>query len=402
MYYVTPATNYSYWFWAGSNQQTILGIRYYTEVISGSSYIAYTISFEKTMGTLTTTGGSFSNTLTTITAGSSYPTLAESVLRQQVVYSLNPDQTANLATGQTTTNMQTRVVNIAGHKDFYLTQLNSENVNLSSWASSTIFVPTGNATEILSLDSSAFLYSRSQQIFPATGTLPIAVTSSSIGSGDLATVYGSITSGIAMAGVPGTPSTPDLMSSIPEYSFNGQQAIGNTTKSSLNLAQAGTVEAWVYINQMTDTAGIVHKGVDINFDDECYSLQGWNANGQIAIVLDQLSETNSYDLVLSTINLNAQKWYYLVATWDSSTKNICLYINGSLNASGTMSVTSGGVRNNPSNILIGSQLPAIYSSQYGYFGLDGKIVGANITNSAKDPTTILNTYNQYKASTSSW
>src|SRR5208283_4343448 len=33
-YYVTPSTNPNFWFWTGSNNQTILGIRYYTEVVT--------------------------------------------------------------------------------------------------------------------------------------------------------------------------------------------------------------------------------------------------------------------------------------------------------------------------------------------------------------------------------
>jgi hypothetical protein len=402
MYYVTPTTNYSYWFWSGSNQQTILGIRYYTEVLSGSNYSCYTISFEKTIGTLTTTGGSFTSTLKTVVAGSTFDTLAESVLRQQIVYGLKAGNPTlpDLTTGQTTTNMQSRVVNIAGKKDFYLQQINSDNVSLSSWDSSTIYVPTGDATEIVAGDSSANVYARSQQISPATGTLPIAVVT--VGSGDLATVYGSIMSGTATTSVPGTPSGSNLMGSGPEYSFNGQQAVGNTTQSTLNLAQAGTIEAWVYVNQMTDTAGIVHKGVDISFGDECFSLQGWSSDGTIAIVLDQPTAGNSYDLVTSKTKLNQKKWYYLAATWDALTKKICLYLNGVLDASGTMNVTSSGVRNNSSAILVGSQLPSIYSSQYGYFGLDGRIVGANVTASALTLAQIVANYNAYKGNTKNW
>jgi hypothetical protein len=153
---------------------------------------------------------------------------------------------------------------------------------------------------------------------------------------------------------------------------------------------------------MTDTAGIVHKGTAIDFADECFSLQGWGNAGQVAIVLDKSGSGNTYDLVTSATNLTKKKWYYLVATWDTSTKKINLYINGALSSSGTMSNTASGVRNNTSDIVVGSQLPSLYSSAYGYFGLDGKIVGASIADSAMTAAQVSAKYNAYKGYTSSW
>jgi len=411
MYYVTPATSYSYWFWSGSSQQTILGVRYYTEVAdaSASTYSCYTASFEKTLNTLTTTGGSYTTTLKTVTSGSSFDTLAESVLRQKVVYALSSATSGATSyyvptgTGAVTTNMKTRVVNISGKKDFYLSQLNSDNVTLSSWASSTIYVPTGDVTEIISEDTGASVFARNQQTTSvASGTLPFAVTTvDSASLGDLGTLYYSLIKGAAAGAIANAPSS-NLMSSGTEYSFNGQQAAGTSASSSLSLASAGTVEAWVYLNTVTNTAGIVHKGVAVDFSDECFSLQGWGATGQVAIVLDKAGSGNTYDIVKSSTNLAKQKWYYIAATWDTSTKKIYLYVNGSQSASGAMSTTSSGVRDNASAIILGSQLPVSYSSTLGYFGIDGKIVGANVTASALSAATIASNYSAYKGNTAGW
>ncbi|HTX71969.1 MAG TPA: LamG-like jellyroll fold domain-containing protein, partial [Rectinemataceae bacterium] len=369
MYYVNPSTNYNFWFWQGNSSNTILGVRYYTEVLSGSTYTDYTVSFEKTVGTLTTTGGSFTTTLGSVYAGSQFTTLAESVLRQQVAYNA-PSGTPDLSTGTATTNMQTRVVNIAGKKDFYLSQLNSDDVQLSSWATSTIYAPSGDATEIAAADPTTEVFARNQQTSAITGTLPFAIQTSDVaGYGDLGTLYTSIVEGSATSSVSVAPAS-NLMPTGTEYQFNGQQykgAIVTGGTSTTNLT-SGTIQAWIYVKQQTDTAGVIHKGTSVDFSDECYSLQGWGSSGQFAIVLDQPGTGNSYDIVASTINLNTGKWYYLVATWDTSTKKICLYINGALNNSGTMNVTSSGVRNNTSDILVGSQLPSSYSSAYGYFG----------------------------------
>lgn len=412
MYYVTPAMNYNFWFWQGSSQQTILGIRYYTEVADKATetYTAYTTSFEKAISALTTTGGSFTSTLKTVFAGSTFDTLAESVLRQRVAYGLDQTSGADAyyipkGVGAITTNMQTRVVNIAGKKDFFLKQMDSDQVRLSSWADSTIYVPEGDVDEILAGNASDGLFTRNQQITPAAGTLPFAVeTLDRSGLGDLATLYTSITQGSAAAAAANAPPGSNLTGSN-VYSFNGQQAFGHLIESDAmpDLSQKGTVEAWVYVNSMTDTAGIVHKGTAKDFADECYSLQGWGSSGQVAIVLNPQAGSN-YDLVTSSKNLNKKAWYYLVATWDrtASPKKINLYINGASSGSGTMSNTATGVRHNASDIIIGSQLPVQYSSAYGYFGLDGKIVGAAVSDSVLTADQVKAKYNANKGNASSW
>jgi hypothetical protein len=418
-YYVTPKTTYNFWFWAGSSQQTILGVRYYTEVASGAvgtgSYTAYTASFEKTLSTLTTTGGSFTSTLSSVFSGSTFDTLAESVLRQQVVYKLGQTTGANpyfipdpTSTGAITTNMKTRVVNIAGKKDFYLSQSDSDNVLLSS-ADSTIYIPSGDADAILAGDSSLNVFTRNQQISPAAGTLPFAIAISDYpGIGDLATLYTSITAGTAASTpIANAPANSSLTGGSNSFSFIGQQAVGLSTTSALDLSSAGTGEGWVYLNTITDTAGIVHNGVKVDFSDEGYSLQGWGNSGQVGIILDKMdpNASGTYDSVLSSTNLAKKKWYYLAATWDKATKKICLYINPTNttpNATGTMNLTAAGVRHNTDQVILGSQLPTSYSSAYGYFGLDGRIVGANVTARALTATEVLKNYNDYKGNTGSW
>ncbi len=317
-YYVTPSTNPNFWFWTGSNNQTILGIRYYTEVATpptgSGAYTAYTTSYEKALDNLTTTGGTFTTTLSGVTAGSNFQTLAETVLRQQVVYGLGMSTGSSpyyvpTGTGAPTTNMQTRVVNITGNSTFYLNQMNSDFVSLS--------VPTASADALLTANPSLNVFTRTESITPSAGILPFAIATTDVsGLGSLGTLVTSITEGTATVSVSGAP-TSNVTGAAAEYSFSGQQAIGLSTVSTLDLSSAGTVEAWVYITVYTDTAGIVHNGVKIDFSDEGYSLQGWGASGQIGIILDQKDPNpgESYDYVLSSTNLAVDKWYYVAATW---------------------------------------------------------------------------------------
>lgn len=409
LYYVTPETNPDFWFWSGSDAQTILGVRYYTEVADSlaDTYTAYTVSFEKTVSTLTTAGGDFAGTVEGIYAGSEHDALTESVLRQRVVYGLAGTGVSTWApegSGAITTNMRTRVVNIAGRRDFFLEQLDSDAVSLSI-GDSTVYTPEGDAEEILAEDSANIVFARDQQVTPDEGTLPYAVENvDTVGLGALATLYASIETGTSTVGVETAPES-NLLPSGTVAGFDGQQSVGTvldgaTAAVTAQMGAKGTVEAWVYINKKTNTPGIVHKGEEVDFSDECFSLQGWNSNGQIAIILNK--ESGGYDIVKSTINLNTKKWYHLVATWDTSAgqRYIRLYINGALNNSSTSSASA--YRQNTSAVLIGSQLPEIYSAAYGYFGLDGKITGANVSDVPLTTADVLAKYNASKDNTGAW
>jgi hypothetical protein len=414
MYYITPSTNYNFWFWQGQSNQTILGVRYYTEVAdsASNSYTTYTLSFEKTLGDYTTTGGTFSQTMQDIFVGSTFDTLAESVLRQQVIYGLGQNTSGTTTyyvssgSGAAMTNMQTRVANITGKKDFYLTQLNSNQIALNSWATSTIYIPTGDVTEVLAETPANTLYTRTTSVSMAGGQ-PLVVSSSNIstmGLGDIAEVYASIRNGASSMTVSSAPPS-NVMGDQQIWIFDGQTLPGTSISSVPVLTMKGTVEAWIYVNQMTDTMGIVHKGMAADFSDEAYSLQGWNNQGQIAFIVD--NPGNSYDAVYSSSKINAKKWYYLVGTWDFTgvKKFINLYINGALTSTTTptgLRATSGAADSSSNGLMVGSQLPVSYSSAYGYFGVDGKIAGVNITQSSLSAAEVLAKYNQYKGYTSSW
>lgn len=419
MYLVTPATYPGYWFWTGSVGQTVFGVRYYTEVAldpagtASDTYTAYTASFEKTFSTITTAGGDFVGSLPGVSVGSSWDSLAESVLRQRVVYGLagtapTGDYYKPSGVGAIASRMRTRVVNAAGLRDFILDQMNDEALAISV-ADSTFFVPDANAEEILAEDTGSSVYLREQQTVPAPGVLPYATTTV-LASGyaePLSTVFFAITEGFvdkSPADPAKAPASNLFPGGVSVAEFGGQDVMGTTVDgSSLSgMATVGTVEAWIWIRNYTDTAGIIHKGVLPTFEDECFSLQGWGNKGQVGIILDKPTGANSFDSLLSKVNLKKNTWYHIVATWSTtgSTRFIRLYINGKLDNSATPSVSA--YRTNDSGIVIGSQLPVTYSAQYGYFGFDGKIAGANVYAEAKDLAWIQKQYNDAKGLTGYW
>ena len=418
-YHVNPWTNPNFWFWQGSNAQTILGIRYYTEEkdTGADTLTTYTVAFEKTLSTLTTTGGTFATTLTDIYAGSVHDTLAESVLRQKVVYTLLDNGLPDLNTGQITSNMKTRVVNISGQKDFYLTQIDDESVALAT-IDSTIYVPTGDVTEVLAADTSALTFVRDQQTTGTTtdGIFDFASTvADASGLGDLATLYRSIITGAATISTPTAPASNLMATTGVVASFNGQQSMGTIIEASdadaivNNMGAAGTVEAWVYINVQTNTAGIVHKGVRVDFLDECFSLQGWGNDGTFTILLNRPAAVGGgYDQLIAKTKLNTKKWYHIVATWDTTLGSkdsfIKIYLNGDLNKSmkPASAVLETGYTENLSAVLVGSQLPESYSAAYGYFGLNGKVAGANVMTTAMPASEVLDKYNASKDNTVNW
>jgi hypothetical protein len=284
-------------------------------------------------------------------------------------------------------------------KDFYLQQMNTDYVTLSNWDTTTVYTPTGDVAEITAADPSKFLYSRTF----ASGAGAI-ITS---GPGDLPSLYTSLQTGAANVPVTTTPlpaGTYLAGTGTESLVFNGiNKGTQITDDGNYDLNPQGTIEAWIYIKQQMDTAGIVHKGVSADFTDECYSLQFWGNQGQLALVLNQSGGSN-YDLVTSTVNLNTGKWYYIVATWetDASPKYMKLYINGSLNTSKVPTFLPT-LRTNTSDILIGSQLPSSYSPAYGYFTFNGALYGVKVYGGAPPNLTAISSfYTANKGKTANW
>jgi len=161
----------------------------------------------------------------------------------------------------------------------------------------------------------------------------------------------------------------------------------------ITLADAGTIEALVWINAYTPFAGIVHKGDEPDFSDESYSLQFWTPNGILRFSI--FNDAGEYVYVESDEALSTGQWYYLAATWNS--EEIVLYVNGAVED--TIANTIGAVRDTDGDLVIGAQLAdEHYSTSWRNLGFSGIIDRVQLHNRALAGSEILDNYEEIVSS----
>lgn len=399
----------SYSFWAGKRARSIVGVRYYTEHLTegDTKLVSDLAMFEKAIDSLVTTSGSFVNASSDLflpaLASNRNPTLlSQSVLRQQITYGWNSaSSTVNYNSASRDTRMKTVVVNISNNADYYITRVNNEAALLVN-GSSTINIPSGDATEIVNSDPDAAVFNKFDQKTVTTGSLTPLDIVVGTATGDLGTLYKSLAEGAASIAINGADDIPgDITGTVDVKSFSGAQ--GFDTGANASYTAAGTVEAWVYMNSVTDTGGIVHAGKNSDWLDELWSLQLNGTSRQVMFAL-VAQGPYTYGYALSGTKINTKKWYYLVGTWSSNATNTTLkvYINGVLDKTSTSAnVKTSSSYSGPVDVIVGSQF---YADKVlpGYYGFDGKINGVLFSAAAKTPTEILDFYNLHKAKTANW
>jgi len=180
-------------------------------------------------------------------------------------------------------------------------------------------------------------------------------------------------------------------------SFNGEKVTGEkyypylliTDKPSLSLTTAGTLSAWVYIDQLTNFGGIIAKGNDSNTKDESYALELFDKSSvkqEFVISVKDTPETDALKFVtdnsLGTPTIG--NWYYVVGTWDFSGSKI--YIDGVLQGSNSNAKVA---QVTASDINIGSKSKGSSKSS----SFIGKIDEVNIWNRALSVDEIKYLYN---------
>jgi hypothetical protein len=230
-----------------------------------------------------------------------------------------------------------------------------------------------------------------------TGTVTLTATSA---NGTVVDWYASSSATTPLLSASNTYTTPSISASVNYYvvardtvtgctSGRGQAVLGSALSLDgvndfvdlpMPLLNSFTIEYWVKTSQVSrtgpnwwDGSGIVDAEVPILTTDFGTVL----LNNKLAFGVGQPDVT-----IFSTTNLNTGNWTHVAATWDGSSGAMKLYINGTLEASGT---SGTGARIAPSKIRIGSIL-----NPQNYF--NGSIDELRIWNVVRTQAQIENNY----------
>ena len=395
-------TDHDFSFWAGTEQQDILGVRFYTEhyVDGGDTYRGTLVAFEKVISTFVTQNGSFVDQMLDVFIGSEHTTLAESVFRKEVLFDVAAG-TINQSAVDSNSVMRSHVVDISATADFQLQLLNDDTLVLLDWEGAPYHIPDGQADEIIAeADVPADLELLVQTVATNPDGSDIPLITSTGGTSELAELYTSINNGAATVSFPADvtdiPNTLDNEGDL--LSFAGEQGTTFPDSPELSPITEGTVEAWVYITATPKWAGIVHKGVLSNFDDEAYSLQFWGTRGNVSFAIVEQDPKYKASLAKSGTRLNHNRWYYVVGTWDAA--EVKIYIDGVLDNAEPNDI--GEPYDSPGALVIGSQLFSDEETLRNYYGFTGAINGVRVTDSARTAAEIQDHYDTYVGQTANW
>ncbi len=181
--------------------------------------------------------------------------------------------------------------------------------------------------------------------------------------------------------------------------FNKGDYVLVPDSDSLTLADSGTIEAVIKADSHQPFAGVVHKGVKKDFSDESYSLQFWGDNNGTdgTLRFSVFNSSGAYAYVESSTKLELSTWYYVVATWDAS--EIKIYVNGICER--TIANSVGKVRDSAGGLVIGAQLPVVYSSSWSNLVFNGTIDMVKISSVALSGLKISEKYKELPFASSS-
>ncbi len=169
------------------------------------------------------------------------------------------------------------------------------------------------------------------------------------------------------------------------------------------LTTAGTVEVWIYPEHTVDSdnfsAGILHKGDEIDFTDEAWSLQNWNTE-QIAFNYQPAEDGAPYVQLISDDRISVENWHHIAVTWScddvSGDVNLKLYIDGVLNKSSVFAGI-GPMVDSAGDLLVGSQLPEPYAAPYYHMSFMGMIDEISVYDQVRTASEIDSDYEAYSS-----
>ncbi|OHD77044.1 MAG: hypothetical protein A3J97_09705 [Spirochaetes bacterium RIFOXYC1_FULL_54_7] len=431
----------AYTFWSGKRVQSIVGIRYYTEHLNfvgsnPSHLIGTTIAFEKAATSLYTESGSFVNPYSSLFLpdlddydpdsgdGIDLAFLSLNVIRQETTYVIDSYDdgtgayTLDYDLSTRDTRAKARVLNIPLQQDSYITLINDEVEAISSSYDS-LWIPQADDAYYISPNSAPLVNTKTSNLAVTTAdSQPVSIIVDSVPLGDLGELYVAVSEGTTSTideatdnGIVDAESGLEDLTGVAEVlEFTGAQGaliedpLASGDPYTYNFTEAGTVQAWVYVDKQSNYGGIVHAGIRQDFKDEIISLQFVGNNNTPGFAVVAQGPNYHYDLVQSSEKLKKSTWYYLTATWDRAANNMSIYVNGVSRGTRTFSsiklTTSKFAVDSP--VVVGSQFYDGTQVLSGYYGTEGRINGVLIDDEAWTANRIKTFYDANKDKTANW
>jgi len=169
------------------------------------------------------------------------------------------------------------------------------------------------------------------------------------------------------AGIFGDPQWVDgIDESGMEFDAEGEYILLPDSEE-LDLTDEGTVEVWVYPYSNISYAGIIHKGEELDYSDESYSLQ-YFAPGEVAFVIANNAGIHSC-VISNEERLSINTWHHIVVSWDLNdvymyidrhevvNKRISQYDHGNWTNPPSLPQDFAPARDSDGGLMIGSQIP---------------------------------------------
>lgn len=134
-------------------------------------------------------------------------------------------------------------------------------------------------------------------------------------------------------------------SSLTKVSIDNTAILNGTTKF--------TISAWVY-----SKAAVGFSGIVLSRQDGAYINGGLSGDSQGDNFACNINNGNR---VISNTNISLNKWYFATCTWDKSTGDVKIYVNGVLDNNGSYSAASFS---HSTKFLIGQDVSSNYWNGY--------------------------------------
>lgn len=152
--------------------------------------------------------------------------------------------------------------------------------------------------------------------------------------------------------------------------FNGSSDYVQAATAPIGAASALTITGWFNTTQSAsaDFVGLISKGSPAGFQDFVIFLGNTT---KLGFYLETNAGTGSN--IFTTTSVNDGRWHYFAATWNAATGAYQLYLNGSIEATGSRSGAT--IKNTQTTLTIGA-----YSNMTKY--LDGNLANVAVWNRA--------------------